>query len=315
MSRSLVLRIFIIVLALQFPSLARAAGQPVLGSSLPSASLTSLDGGHRYYARPHARQTVIRDVSPTGTLIHAIPGRFAIPLVAYDGSLGGLSANGHVLVLSRPRTTFPERSSEFALVDASTLRLVRVAHLRGDYAFDAISADGAWVYLIEYSPTDATNYRVRALDARNGRLVPHDIVDPHDRGEKMQGYPLSRVTSPNGRWAYTLYNGVDRPFIHALDTTHLRARCIDLPAFPRRVQPFAVRLRVAGHRLVVAIGRRVLTALDTRTLRPTSQPVGPHTAGAASSVPPLAALAAILLAAGAAAVLRRRMRGLTRAGS
>ena len=48
----------------------------------------------------------------------------------------------------------------------------------------------------------------------------------------MRGYPLTRVASPDGRWAYTLYDGGGKhPFVHALDTLEGRAVCIDLPAF------------------------------------------------------------------------------------
>ena len=47
----------------------------------------------------------------------------------------------------------------------------------------------------------------------------------------MRGQPLTRATSPDGRWAYTLYDGAGKePFIHALDTSTRSARCIDLDA-------------------------------------------------------------------------------------
>jgi hypothetical protein len=62
-------------------------------------------------------------------------------------------------------------------------------------------------------------------------LVNAPIVDPHERGEKMRGQPLTRATSPDGRWAYTLYDGAGKaPFVHALDTSNRTARCIDLDA-------------------------------------------------------------------------------------
>jgi hypothetical protein len=47
----------------------------------------------------------------------------------------------------------------------------------------------------------------------------------------MRGNPLTRTTSPGGRWAYTLYDGAGgTPFVHALDTSRRTAHCIDLPA-------------------------------------------------------------------------------------
>src|SRR5207248_313170 len=106
---------------------------------------------------------------------------------------------------------------------------------------------------------------------RTGRLLSHDIIDPHDRGEKMQGYPLSRATSRDGRWTYTVYAGAGAPFIHALDTSGLTAHCIDLPTFPATVNPFAVRLRLTGERLAVMYGNRILSAVDLRTLRLSNQ--------------------------------------------
>ena len=46
----------------------------------------------------------------------------------------------------------------------------------------------------------------------------------------MRGSPITRATSSDGRWAYTLYDGAGgTPFLHALDTSKRQARCIDLP--------------------------------------------------------------------------------------
>jgi hypothetical protein len=303
------------LLLLAFPALARAAGQPVLGYAGPSASLTSVDGSHHYLASLRGHITVVEDVSSAGTLTRAIPGSFAVPMVAFDGSLGGLSADGRTLILARTRTTFPETTTELLVLDADTLRAVRRVHLRGDFAFDAISPDGRWVYLIQYSYTSTFQYRVRALDSHSGRLLPHTIIDPHDRGEQMQGQPVTRLGSPDGRWAYTIYAGTSSPFIHALDTAGLRARCIDLPALPHSVNVFDVRLRLTDDRLSVTSGPRILSVLDTRSLR--FVPVRPgrvHVSvsrranATTTSIHLLAALVAILLASAATVIARRRPR-------
>lgn len=46
----------------------------------------------------------------------------------------------------------------------------------------------------------------------------------------MSGYPMTRATSPDGEWEYTLYDGgSDEPFMHALDVAPGRTVCIDLP--------------------------------------------------------------------------------------
>src|SRR5919197_1376901 len=79
-----------------------------------------------------------------------LAGTFSVPAVAYDGSASGLSADGRTLVLIRPHHGFPRARTTFAVLDPKRLRLRRVLRLRGDFSFDAISPDGALMYLIQY---------------------------------------------------------------------------------------------------------------------------------------------------------------------
>ena len=44
-------------------------------------------------------------------------GRFVIPLVAYDGSAGGIAPDGRTLVVIRPRASFPRAATTFAVFD------------------------------------------------------------------------------------------------------------------------------------------------------------------------------------------------------
>jgi hypothetical protein len=246
---------------------ARGDGLPVIGIAGATNGVRSHDGTRRYLAQPQARATIVKAIAPSGVLSVVVPGRFDVPVVAYDGSASGLSADGRTLVLIRPRRTFPQRSTELAVLDASTLRLRALVPLHGDFSFDAISPNGAWIYLIQYtSAVDPTQYRVRALDVHSDRLLTADIVDPHDRGEQMRGNPLTRVSSPDGRWAYTLYDGNGAPFVHALDTIGRRARCIDVAVFPAGADPSTARLTLAGQRLEVALSAQILTTIDTRSL-------------------------------------------------
>ena len=102
--------------------------------------------------------------------------------------------------------------------------------LQGDYSFDALSPNGRWLYLVEYlSRRDPTRYLVRLYDLERDRLLSEPIIDPQEVGDVMRGMPVTRASSPDGRFAYTLYDGAGKhPFVHALDTVGKTARCIDL---------------------------------------------------------------------------------------
>jgi hypothetical protein len=305
---------------------AHADGLPVLGFSGPARGVRTIDGTRRYQARPRHHETVLTATSESGRLLArtVLSGRFDVPVVAYDGSGAGLSADAGTLVLIRPRVTFPQRSTELMILTARTLRMRRVVRLRGDFSFDALSPNGQWIYLIQYtSRQDPTRYRVRALSARAGKLLRRDIVDPHDRGEAMRGQPISRVSSSDGRWAYTLYDGNGRPFVHALDTARLTARCINVATFPANSNWFAPRLRIADRHLMVVLRGRTLSEIDTRSLlllaaapgrvvaRPAAGPgrSGPRSkAGTTGIAFPIAMV--VVLLGGVALAVRRRLGSL-----
>jgi hypothetical protein len=156
-----------------------------------------------------------------------MPGRYSIPAPAYDDRSGGLSADGGTLVLSRFSWIYPPRTMDLAILDTNILdtnlhlrrprkgqrprHAIRRVSLPGGYSFDAISPDGSTVYLIEHlSPIYGGAYQVRALDTSSGELLPEPILDPESPEERMDGIPISRATSPDGRWAYTL-SGPARP--------------------------------------------------------------------------------------------------------
>lgn len=243
------------------PTQALADGLPILGVDASRTGLTD-SSGSRYVTLAADRGTVVARIEVKGGKVDAsrlLHGRFTIPAVAYDGSPSGLSADGRTLVLVRPRITFPQRHTTFAEIDAARLRVRDVITLRGDYSFDAISPDGSTLYLIRYlSPHDLTRYQVRAFDLASGRLLPGPIVDPSQPDERMAGLPISRAVSPDGRWAYTLYDGGGHePFIHALDTVARRAVCVDLPQLEGRRDLFLFTLRTdrRGQELTVSSGR------------------------------------------------------------
>ena len=71
---------------------------------------------------------------------------------------------------------------------------------------------------------------MRAYDLATHTLLPGRIADKTQKSWVMQGWAVSRATTADGRWDYTLYaNPGGYPFIHALDTVRGVAHCIGLP--------------------------------------------------------------------------------------
>ncbi len=138
-----------------------------------------------------------------------VQGRFA---------LVGLSQDASTAVLARTQT----HSTTFAVVSRDSQRIVRLGGK--DWSFDALN--GANLFLIQ---TLRLGYEVRRYDLWSNRLQRQPLKDPHD-GALISGAPFARVSSPNGRYLFTLYLGGDGgAMVHELDTVAGSARCIDLP--------------------------------------------------------------------------------------
>ena len=184
-----------------------------------------------------------------------IPGNFGVPLVAYDGSAGGLSHDSKTLILSGftgPPT--PKSVTRFAVLNTRNFRLRDVIALRGTFSLDALAPDASTLYLIQYTSTSNYNrYRVRAYDVGAGKLVAGAIVDKREPKEPMTGSPVTRVTNADGSWVYTLYSRAgDKPFIHALNAAHRFAVCIDLDAWRGSQNTIGqLRLSLSGRQLVL----------------------------------------------------------------
>jgi MYXO-CTERM domain-containing protein len=252
---------------------ARADGLPVLGIDVGGVGVATPAAEARYVTLPAGRNTVLARVNPAGGRVLAsrmLPGVFTIPAVAYDGSASGLSGDGRTLVLIQPRVRFPRARTPLMVVDTRQLRPRKVVRLRGDFSFDAVSPRGSLVYLIQYvSPTDPSRYLVRAYDLRAGRLLAKPVTDPREPAGKMRGAPLTRETSADGRWAYTLYDGAGAaPFVHALDTTRRTARCIDLDLLAGTdLSRLRLHLNGVSGTLAVTDNRRPVAIVDTHTFR------------------------------------------------
>jgi hypothetical protein len=253
-----------LALALSFlvlPAVALADGPPVGGWAEGGVTTGSL----RYVALPAGRGTLLERLNTNGAQplrTRYLKSPRGIPMVATDGTPGGLSQDGRTLVLTAPRTSYPQVTSTLYLMNPQTLSLRRRITLKGDFSFDAISPDGATLYLIQLNARDFTRYAVRALHTATGRLFPKPVVDAREPDEVMRGYPVTRVTSPDGRFAYTLYVGGEKPFVHALDTTRRTAACIDLPPLSDSAQ---MTLHLKGRRLAVQADGTPVADVDTAT--------------------------------------------------
>src|SRR3954453_9293363 len=190
---------------------------------------------------PHGRQYVAVGVDQSHTMLTTLEyggvtgwseldGAFGIPMVTQSAT-GGLSHDGRTLILQEVALAAP---TQFVVVDARTLRERSRFILDGIYSFDALSPDGLMLYLVQrVDARDYSHYVVRAYDLVHHRLVAGRIADRTQKGWVMHGEPLSRGTSPDGRWVYTLYsNPGGFPFVHALDTVRGVAHCVGI-AWPQ----------------------------------------------------------------------------------
>jgi DNA-binding beta-propeller fold protein YncE len=268
------MRIFLLasLVSLSLCSQAFAAKGVPVGGVDDGTGVVAAGGGYRYVTHWTAGTTSLtKSRVRDGRMLAELRLRrhVSVPLVAYDGSTSGLSADGRRLVLIKPRTRFPAPRTELIVVDARRLAVERRIHLAGDFGFDAISPDGSTLYLVNYLGGNEIRYAVRAFDVRTGHLAGGPIVDPRNPGEKMVGLPVTRAVSPDGRWAYTLYDdsGGSHPFVHALDTTGRTAFCIDLDSLEGRGDLMALRLRMGGggRSLTVVHRDESLAVIDTRT--------------------------------------------------
>jgi DNA-binding beta-propeller fold protein YncE len=215
-----------------------------------------------FSVRRQGSDTRVEARDAAGTLrAHAtVPGAWQLPEPAQDGTIEGVSANGRTLALTGPQ------GGRFAVLDTSLANAPTVISLARRFAYDALSPDGQTLYVIEHltDPRHPGRYQVRAYDLGTGRLRPGFIADKRELDEVMAGYPLARASTPDGSWVYTLYQGPDHAFVHALAAADGYALCIDLPGgAPGRDAASYWGLALAGHTVYAAnaaIG--VAAALD-----------------------------------------------------
>jgi hypothetical protein len=263
-------------LALCSPALADGGG-PDPGVMQGWTGVTAPGQQLRYVTLPAGKATVIASVSRSSGRVwgsRAVAGSWGVPMVANDGSTGGLSRDGRLLVLAgwNPPKTYGQlrTASRFLLVSTKGMKVWRRITLPGDFSYDALSPGGGTLYLIEHtSSKDVTTYRVRAYDLTAGRLLPRVIADRRQASWLMHGTPVTRTASADGRWVYTLYQQPGGyPFVHALNAVARTAICIGIPW--KRVQDSLpmVRLRLderAGSLTLQTFHGRPLFVVDTTT--------------------------------------------------
>jgi hypothetical protein len=282
----------------------------------PAADGVLAPGGKvRYLVASGRDGTMVAQIQVAGTRVlrtRSLRGAWVVPGVALDGTPGGLSADGGTLVLTRPQPAAYAKWSDFQVVRTSDLVPVQRVRLKGPFSYDALSPDGSRLYLIQHVQNPSlSRYVVRAYDLGRRRLLPGRIADRAQHGWVMAGWPVTRATSGDGRWVYTLYaRPGGTPFVHALDTVRAVAHCIGIPwrgANQNALWRLRLSLRDGGRTLSLhwRSGREYLAV--TRDTWRISHPSAAGNAGFPWWILG-AALAAAAAALGAAVLGRRRFR-------
>jgi hypothetical protein len=226
---------------------AAQAGYPAPYAAQGGDGIASPDGTMRFNAfKAAGGQTTITN----GTASRTIDGAFGIPMVT-NGIAGGAFHDGSAFILQS--VGYSDRTT-FQLVGSRDLAIRDTITLKGTYAYDALSPNDKTLYLIQHtSVEDIEHYIVRAYDFGEHALRDGRIADKTQKSWVMQGYPVTRATTKNGRWAYTMYfNPGGYPFVHALDTVRGVAHCVGF-AWPQgeQGQLFNYKLAVKGSKLQV----------------------------------------------------------------
>ncbi|MEA2538382.1 MAG: hypothetical protein QOF11_2616 [Chloroflexota bacterium] len=204
--------------------------------NLPAGVPTGNDWGRIFTATSNDGKTTVRDVAiesePGGPKV-VIDGSWRLPTIGPDPVPVGLSLDGSTLVLmeaDRPTGAAAGATTRFAVLHTVPLEgPARILTLEGRFDYDALSPNGSTLFVVEHLDSDTGGrYQVRAVDVASGALDEAVIADKRNVDEQMAGYPLAQVRRGDGL-VMTLYQGLEHPFIHALNSIDRWAVCIDLP--------------------------------------------------------------------------------------
>jgi hypothetical protein len=218
------------------------------------------------------RVALVRDRDGKVLRSRVLEGKLGVPMITFSGLVEGTFANGRRLVLAS--SIYEDRTyTTFVTLDTRTLAPLRTIKLRGSFAFDALSPNGRRLYVTQFPNglNGPIRYDVRSLSLATGHLDPGTIVDKTEPDEQMAGIAMGRAWSLDRSWAYTLYSGLEsHAFVHALDTKHRVARCLDLP-WSGSLQNGLQTIRMSVDRAGILTLRQplvgVLARIDTRTFR------------------------------------------------
>jgi DNA-binding beta-propeller fold protein YncE len=197
---------------------------------LPAGVPTS-DWHALYSSSLSGASTIVRAIDPLGGSVQremSVKGAWQLPTIGLARLPGGLSADGRTLALEATTAAGSGTggTTRFAIVATEGKSVPHVITLPGRFTFDALSPDGAFLYVIEH--LTRSDYLVRQVDVATGQLGAGAILDKRNIDERMSGYAATQLPGADG-WMYTIYRGEDGDFIHALDTQRGVALCIDLP--------------------------------------------------------------------------------------
>jgi hypothetical protein len=199
-----------------------------------SVGVPSETWDHVLTATPDGNSTVIQDVvvrPGSAGQRRTIPGAWRLPTVGLDPMPVGMAADGSTMALVEDREPDAPGAamSRFAILKGALDPHPRILELDGVFDFDAISPDGAAIFVVEHLPAPPDgHYQVRAVDVATGALRDGVITDKRNVNEQMSGWAIAQLRRADGL-VFTLYRGGEHPFIHALDTAGGWAVCIDLP--------------------------------------------------------------------------------------
>jgi hypothetical protein len=289
-------------------SVALAAGPSYVSQG--GLGVLARDGKTRYVAVPSGNGTAIERVRVNGGSVSSwadLRGSWGIPAPTSSPTGGeGLTRDGKRLIVA---LSFAGSRTRFEILDTRIMRVVDRFSLNGVFAYDALSPDGSTLYLIQHvDVNDVNRYVVRSYDLQNHMLLPGRIADKTQAGWVMEGTALTRTTSADGRWVYTLYQRPGGyPFIHALDAVHGIAHCTGLPWHGDQRTMVNLRMTLGADGKTLSVhwksGRPWLELNTTDWRLAHVQPGGFPWRWALAGV---GGAVAVLLALGAAIAVRRR---------